>query len=139
MTVAFADTFFWVALANPQDDWHDPAKRVGAALGRVRLLTTDEVLAELLTFLSDRGPALRKAAVALVRKVQANPNVTVLPQTRASFESGLRLYADRLDRHYSLVDCISMETMRERRITDVLTHDHHFEQEGFTILLKDAA
>jgi len=24
---------------------------------------------------------------------------------------------------------------RDREITDVLTHDHHFEQEGFLILL----
>jgi hypothetical protein len=28
-----------------------------------------------------------------------------------------------------------METMRQEGITDILTHDNHFTQEGFTILL----
>lgn len=35
---------------------------------------------------------------------------------------------------YSLTDCISMEAMRQEGITDILTHDNHFTQEGFTIL-----
>jgi predicted nucleic acid-binding protein len=34
-----------------------------------------------------------------------------------------------------LTDCISMETMRQEGITEILTHDAHFAQEGFTLLL----
>jgi len=30
---------------------------------------------------------------------------------------------------------MSMNTMRELGIPDVLTHDHHFTQEGFNVLL----
>ena len=33
--------------------------------------------------------------------------------------------------------CISFVVMNERGITDALTSDHHFEQAGFQILLKD--
>jgi len=40
-----------------------------------------------------------------------------------------------LDKAYSLVDCISMTTMRQMHITAVLTNDHHFAQEGFDTLL----
>jgi predicted nucleic acid-binding protein len=40
-----------------------------------------------------------------------------------------------LDKAYSLTDCISMNAMRERGLTDILTNDHHFTQEGFHILL----
>jgi hypothetical protein len=29
-----------------------------------------------------------------------------------------------------------MNTMRQMGITDVLTNDHHFTQEGFTVLIK---
>lgn len=36
---------------------------------------------------------------------------------------------------YSHTDCLSMLIKRERGITDVLTHDAHFTQEGFHILL----
>jgi predicted nucleic acid-binding protein len=34
-----------------------------------------------------------------------------------------------------LTDCISMEAMRQESITEILTHDNHFKQEGFAILL----
>lgn len=137
MKVVFVDTFYWNALANPRDSWHTRVIQASKTLSPVRMLTTDEVLVEFLTFLSKEGSDLRKAAVALVRKVRDNPNITVVPQSRASFESGLRLYADRLDKQYSLTDCISMETMRLYGLIDVLTHDHHFSQEGFNILLTD--
>jgi predicted nucleic acid-binding protein len=37
---------------------------------------------------------------------------------------------------YSLTDCISMNAMRAEALTEVLTNDHHFEQEGFTVLMR---
>ncbi len=38
-------------------------------------------------------------------------------------------------KEYSLTDCVSMEVMWREGITDILTHDSHLSQEGFTILL----
>ena len=43
----------------------------------------------------------------------------------------------RPDKRYSLVDCISMQTMRKAALTEVLTNDRHFEQEGFRALFRD--
>ena len=57
--------------------------------------------------------------------------MTVHPQSRESFLAGLRLYEQRNDKGYSLVDCISMTTMRRHAILEVLTNDRHFMQEGF--------
>jgi predicted nucleic acid-binding protein len=37
---------------------------------------------------------------------------------------------------WSLTDCISFVVMQDRQITGALTADHHFEQAGFTALLK---
>ena len=48
----------------------------------------------------------------------------------------LTFYAE--DKQYSLVDCISMQTMRRHAITEVLTNDRHFEQEGFRALFRDS-
>jgi predicted nucleic acid-binding protein len=59
----------------------------------------------------------------------------VIEHSHETFLAGLELYEARPDKGYSLTDCISMNLMRERGINEVLTHDHHFEQEGFTILL----
>ena len=136
MRTIFADTFYWVSLANPKDDWHTAVKRVSREIEPVFLITTDEVLTEFLTFYSKFGTTPRKNAVAMVHAIRANPNVRAIPQTRASFDHGLRFYESRADKEYSLTDCISMEVMREHGLHEVLTNDHHFEQEGFTILIK---
>ena len=137
MKTVFADTFYWIALASPKDQWHERAKLIGPELGNPRIVTTEEVLSEFLTFLAEYGPVLREAAVRLVHAIIEDPNILLLPQTRESFRGGLGLYERRLDKEYSLIDCVSMQTMRHRQLQEVLTHDHHFEQEGFTILLKD--
>jgi predicted nucleic acid-binding protein len=136
MRSVFADTSYWVALANPRDQWNSLAKEVTVGLGPYRLFTTEEVLTEFLNFFAERGPVLRAAAIKVVQKIIQNPNVTVMPQTRESFNAGLQLYDKRQDKGYSLTDCISMERMREQRITEVLTADHHFEQDGFVVLMK---
>ncbi|MGH9948244.1 MAG: type II toxin-antitoxin system VapC family toxin [Pyrinomonadaceae bacterium] len=64
-----------------------------------------------------------------------NPNIEVIEQNKQLFEEGLSFYKSRLDKGYSLTDCISMNICRELGIKDILTHDRHFEQEGFEILL----
>ena len=65
----------------------------------------------------------------------ADENFEVIEQTRDVFLKGLELYSSRLDKGYSLTDCISMNICREFEVYEILTHDHHFEQEGFQILL----
>ncbi len=42
------------------------------------------------------------------------------------------------DKGYSLTDCVSMQTMRQGGLTQALTNDRHFEQEGFKAPLHDA-
>ena len=130
MTAVFADTFFWVALANRRDSRHEQVRSLDQELGDVLVLTTDEVLDEFLAYFSG-DPALRRSAVATVERLLAEPGYTVIPQSRQSFLAGLELYRSRPDKGYSLTDCISMNTMHEHGITEVLTHDQHFVQEGF--------
>jgi uncharacterized protein len=99
------------------------------------LVTTDEVLTEFLTFFGG-DPWLRFKAAKTAQGLLRKKNVHVVPQTRNSFLSGLDLYMARLDKGYSLPDCISMQTMRREGLTDVLTSNRHFEQEGFRALFR---
>ena len=62
--------------------------------------------------------------------------ITLVPPSSNLFERGLELYASRPDKRYSLTDCISMTVMRDLDITEILTHDRDFENEGFTRLIK---
>jgi predicted nucleic acid-binding protein len=73
-------------------------------------------------------------AAAQVRALRNDPAIDVLPQSRADFDAALALYEARPDKGYSLTDCRSMVALRTLGISEVLTNDHHFTQEGFTIL-----
>ena len=135
MKTVFVDSLFWIALVKPKDQWAKAAKTAKSNLGDVLIVTTDEVLTEFLTALSS-GKRMRKQAGKMVRTILANPNVKVVPQTRDSFLKGLTLYENRGDKEYSLTDCISMNVMKAESLVEVLTNDRHFEQEGFTVLIK---
>jgi len=93
------------------------------------------VLTEVLTFCA-ASEGLRKNATISVRGLFSVDNVRIIPQSRQSFLEGLALYEARPDKGYSLTDCISMQTMRREGLTDVLTNDRHFEQEGFRALFR---
>ena len=136
MKRVFVDTAYWIAVTNPNDQWHDAAQQARKDLGDVRLVTTDEVLTEFLTGLSEFGPRIRSKAAEAARRIMRNPNVDVIPQSKDSFIKGLKLYEQRDDKEYSLQDCISMSVMRSKSIQEILTADHHFEQEGFIILMR---
>jgi len=136
MKEVFVDTSYWLAVFRPRDHWAEAAKRAKSSLGNVILVTTDEVLTEFLTSMREtRG--LRRAAADAVRAILDNSNVKVIPQSRDSFFQAPKRYREREDKQYSLVDCRSMVAMQDRSIQEALTCDHHFEQEGYTVLMKD--
>jgi predicted nucleic acid-binding protein len=132
----FADTFYWIALLNPDDSVHDRAVVFDTSVDRPPLVTTEETLIEFLTFFSGKGALFRVKAVAVVRSLRTNKNIRIVPQTHESFSVGLELYASRPDKGYSLTDCISMQTMHREGLTRILTNDRHFEQEGFRALFR---
>ena len=136
MTPVFADTVYWIATALPNDQWRAAAREARRRLGPVALVTTDEVLAEFLAALSRGGPRVRSAAARTVRAILSGSTVRVIPQSRSSFTRALDRYEARGDKECSLQDCASMNVMEAESITQILTNDHHFEQEGFTVLMK---
>ena len=136
MKTVFVDTVYWIATVRPNDPWKEAATRARRQLGHVRLVTTDEVLTEFLAALSRGRPALRLGAARIVHTILANPNVSVVPQSRESFQKGLARYEAQSDKAYSLQDCISMNVMEAESITDILTNDRHFAQERFNVLMK---
>ncbi len=135
MKKIFADTFYWAALLNPKDQWHEAAKDAQRKLGRVRLVTTETVLIELLNFFSEYGAEMRQTVVATVRDILVGLDIKYISHSPEIFLDALDFYEKRLDKGYSLTDCISMLTMKNLGLQEILTHDNHFEQEGFTILL----
>jgi predicted nucleic acid-binding protein len=136
MTALFADTFYWIALADFNDSAHQQALALTTERAAWSIVTTDEVLAEYLTFFAAAPAPLRHQVAASVQGILTNPVIRVIPQSRSSFLAGLDLYIQRPDKGYSLTDCISMQTMRREGLTEALTRDRHFEQEGFRVLFR---
>jgi len=135
MSTVFADTLYWIAIINSRDQWHQRAVSINSDLSDARLVTTDSVLTELANFFAEYGDVMRRKVALTIRTVLSDEQVEVLSETRQVFMDGLTLYESRSDKAYSLTDCIAMNTMKKRGIIDVLTHDTHFTQEGFHILL----
>jgi predicted nucleic acid-binding protein len=138
VTAVFADTFYWTALTSTEDETHERAMDFSRNLKPNRIVTTDEVLTEYLAFFSGAKPSVRLRAGENAAVLIRSSFVVVIPQSRESFLAGLELYRARPDKGYSLTDCISMQTMRREGLTDALTNDRHFEQEGFRALFRDS-
>jgi predicted nucleic acid-binding protein len=135
MNKVFADSVYWIALINPRDQWRSAALDVSTTLSNTTIFTTDEVLIETLNHFAESGSHFRELVSREIQKILLTPEVVILDATHDNFLNGLEMFRGRLDKGYSVTDCISMLSMREHRIQDVLTHDDHFSQEGFITLL----
>ena len=137
MSALFADTGYWVALLDDNDDLR---LRVAAIRDRVavsEIVTTEMVLDEVLANVSGQGVNARSQAVELIRAMNRSPRIEVVPQTTEQFHAAMELYANRLDQSWSLTDCSSFVLMEERGISEALAYDRDFEQAGFVALLRD--
>lgn len=138
MRAIFADASYFIAQFRPRDQWSKAAEEAIGRIGEAELVTTDEILIEFLSGMSRGGPAIREKAVRAIQDILREGNIRVVPQTRPSFLDGLNRFRRRLDKAYSLQDCIAMNVMESEKITEILTSDRHFEQEGFIILMKQS-
>ena len=133
MSSRFADTAYYLALINPSDVAHQLANDLTDKFDGI-LVTTSAVVNGLGNHL--RIPANRALFAQLVRELQENPDVRFVHVDGQLFRAGIDLFEQRRDQEWSLTDCISFVVMQRHRLTEALTTDHHFEQAGFTALLK---
>jgi predicted nucleic acid-binding protein len=134
MTGVYADSFYFFALLNPRDPSH--AKAVAFSQTYVgKVVTTGWVLTELADGWA-KPVHWRAVFVQMLADLQANPDILVVPPSDQLLHEGIRLYGQRLDKEWSLTDCISFVVMQREGISEALTGDHHFEQAGFVALLK---
>ena len=141
MTSFFLDTSYHVAMIDRRDQLHVATLALARQLERASdatFVTTDDVLVELLTFMSKQAASVRTGTVLYVDGLRRKPAVVIVRQSPALFDAGLDLYRQRPDKTYSMTDCMSMVVCRERGITGVLTYDRDFEQEGFVAMLRGA-
>jgi uncharacterized protein len=132
VSAVFADACYFVALCIRRDRLHRQAFTLHASLNQ-RLLTTEWVLTEVATALA--APATRSRFADLIKQLGARDDVTVIPVSSEQFHAGCALYLQRMDKGWSLTDCISFLVMRQNGVKSALTSDKHFAQAGFRILM----
>ncbi|BBH42042.1 hypothetical protein B1L04_22690 [Microcystis aeruginosa KW] len=137
MRKIFLDTAYLQALVDTRDSLHQSSVAITDELDIFLSVTSEMVLTELLNALSGRGGYLRDAALDIVDKLHQDSSVEIIPQTSQLFTEALLFYRQRRDKSYSLTDCASMLIMRQQNLSDVLTFDRHFQQEGFNALLRN--
>jgi predicted nucleic acid-binding protein len=134
MSLAFADSFYFLAVLNQQDPWHDLVKEATRTYDGL-FVTTGFVLLEVADAVS-KNPVGRSMVEQMIRDMKSRQPNRVLPCSEELFLAGLDRYARRPDKQWSLTDCISFVVMEREGIADALTGDKHFEQAGFNVLLK---
>lgn len=132
----FVDTAAWLALINVDDDFHDLAKQVRKKLQQdnCSLITSDFVLLEVADALT--VPRVRSQTINFINRLRSLSGLKIVPISQSLFDAGWQLYSQRLDKDWGLTDCISFVIMQQEGITLAFTSDKHFEQAGFTRLLK---
>lgn len=132
MKPVFADTSYFVAFCGASDAFHGQALEASQNL-LSSIVTTEYILVETGGLLC--RPQDRPAFVNLVRDLESDPTVRVLPATHALFWAGFELFSARPDKAWSFVDCISFAVMKQFRLKDALSSDRHFIQAGFRAVL----
>lgn len=138
MIERFVDTSGWAELADRTLIFHPLAV---AAFDEVwnqggRLITSNLVLIELTALLSSPLRMPKSQQIRLIGDLQADTSVEVVFVDAALETGAWNLWRSRPDKDWSLVDCASFIIMRQRRLSEALTTDHHFEQAGYVRLLK---
>ena len=138
MNKIFVDTSGWASLADVSEPFYQKAKEIYAAAmqNRQRLVTTNYVLTELVALMTSPMRFHRPRIIEFVRGIKESPFFDIIHIDEDLDAKAWELLTNRADKNWSLVDCSSFIVMRENKITEALTTDHHFEQAGFVRLLK---
>ena len=98
------------------------------------MVTTSLVLIELADGLSRLQH--RVLAIQIVDRLRDSDRVEIVQSDESLESRAWQLFRERSDKEWGMTDCVSMTLMADHGIDDAFTADHHFEQAGFTVLLK---
>ena len=125
MSKVFLDTSYAVALSARTDQHHESAVKLSKGLreSSTNIVTTRAVLLEIGNALAKLSH--RKAAAKLLDALEDDPMVEIVAASEDLYLRALKLYSDRDDKEWGLIDCTSFIVMNDRGLIDALTADKH--------------
>ena len=136
MRIIFADSFYWIALLSPKDTWHFRVIKWSQSNADQSLIITDGIIDEIFAHFSKQGDIMRGKVIELYQNMLDDPRIQLISYNQELRQAGIELYKKRPDKGYSLTYCILMVVMKNLNISEVLTNDKHFSQEGFVIIFS---
>lgn len=132
----FVDTAGFLSLWDPGDACHAASITRQAELhaNRRRFFTTEHVVDETVTLLLVRHS--HEAATDFLTTIERSEALRLEWVGPERFQAAAMLSRRHKDKEWSFTDCVSFVVMRESRVMDAFTADHHFEQAGFVALLR---
>lgn len=135
MTLAFVDTGAWIALMVSRDAHHRRAREFFREIApRTRLVTSNYVLAETVTWLAYHG--LHGSALRLREMVDAAETTRLLDVdwvTPRVHEQAWDYFQRFDDQEFSFCDCTSFVLSSSRGVDFVFGFDQHFRSMGFDL------
>ena len=132
----FIDTSYALALSNKTDSNHKKALELSKKYDseQYRFVTTYAILLEIGNGLAKLPK--RPICIELLEYLQEDDYIPLIDVTKDLYDESFRLFSERRDKEWGLVDCTSMIVMKRRSIHQVFTADQHFEQAGFQALMR---
>jgi uncharacterized protein len=132
------DTAGWASLFIANEPYHPQASQYFqiARQQQQQLITSNYIIAELVALLHS---PLRRPRPQIFEIIDAIKTASYVQTIHIDAEVDLAAWnfcKSRPDKTWSLVDCTSFILMQKLGIHEALTSDRHFEQAGFTRLLK---
>jgi len=127
----FADTSALYAFVDKNDANHVVAREAVTRLARAgrRIVATDYTITEAINLANARGGAA--VAIRVLDLIEQSAGIRVEWIGVDRFDAAKAFFRKHSDHGYSFTDCTSFVVMRELRLTEALTTDHHFVEAGF--------
>jgi predicted nucleic acid-binding protein len=131
----FLDTSGLYALVDRKDAHHPAARSIVERLlrGGRRFVAYDYILAETVNLANVRSGT--PVAIRALDLIEQSVGVRIEWIGSARFDVTKAFFRKHADYRYSFTDCTSFVLMRELKLSQALTTDHHFTQAGFDALL----
>ncbi|MDP1809034.1 MAG: PIN domain-containing protein [Actinomycetota bacterium] len=135
----FVDTSAWIAFLDAGDDAHKAvAAGFSGAVRRARLLTTDYVIFETLTYLNC-SLKNHDLAVAFYENCQDTVGLEIIPVPSEAAEAALAEFFFKFsDQAISVVDAVSFYIMKQLGLKYALAVGKHFIAAGFELVGRES-
>lgn len=80
--------------------------------------------------------SLKPVAITLIKAIKTSEKWQYINIDQEIFNQAFYLYEKRQDKEWGMVDCTSIVIAQKMGIEQIFSTDHHFQQAGFTILLR---